>query len=365
MTDVIKKDNIYYFVDNENFKFIKTKNNNLIDFILNETDKTPITKEDLFNKAKNNGICTKNLDIMLNKLIDNNILKNSYFPEGLEFDLSAYPLLENTFDSRYGGIIASYENRECGDYNRFSMFDRLQNAHITIIGVGGVGSHIAVMAAATGIGQITLIDNDVVEYSNLTRQLYYKEHDCNNIKKTTSLKKYLNGFNSKVKVNIVNEYIDTTEKANRILNSGTIIIQTADRPRGILNEVLNNVCVNKKIPIIYCMNSTVGPFYIPNQSGCYQCYQKHLGNTNEIYSMLNEIALNQKSIFWPSNTESSMLAAFYIFGDLINFLLGNGAILTKNAILKLNKFPNAIEKVTFGQYENCVCYRENSDETKE
>ena len=48
---------------------------------------------------------------------------------------------------------------------------RLQNAHVAVFGVGGVGSFIAEAVARAGVGAITLVDNDVVCESNLNRQL--------------------------------------------------------------------------------------------------------------------------------------------------------------------------------------------------
>lgn len=43
--------------------------------------------------------------------------------------------------------------------------------------MGAVGSHIAVIAAASGIKNITLVDGDIIDESNLVRQIYYKEND--------------------------------------------------------------------------------------------------------------------------------------------------------------------------------------------
>ena len=48
---------------------------------------------------------------------------------------------------------------------------KLQNAHVAVFGIGGVGSFIAEALARAGVGTLTLIDNDTVALSNLNRQL--------------------------------------------------------------------------------------------------------------------------------------------------------------------------------------------------
>ena len=49
---------------------------------------------------------------------------------------------------------------------------RYQNAHVVMVGAGGIGSHVAAALVRKGIGELTLIDDDVVELKNLTRQLF-------------------------------------------------------------------------------------------------------------------------------------------------------------------------------------------------
>lgn len=66
------------------------------------------------------------------------------------------------YERRFGGLARLY--RDAG-------LQRLQAAHVTVVGLGGVGSWAAESLARTGIGQMTLIDLDVVAESNINRQL--------------------------------------------------------------------------------------------------------------------------------------------------------------------------------------------------
>lgn len=53
---------------------------------------------------------------------------------------------------------------------------RILNASVVILGLGGLGSNVAVMLARVGVGNLTLVDYDRVEYNNLNRQHYNYSH---------------------------------------------------------------------------------------------------------------------------------------------------------------------------------------------
>ena len=56
------------------------------------------------------------------------------------------------------------------------MQTKLRRAKVAIAGLGGLGSNIAVMLARSGVGQLLLVDYDVVDVTNLNRQMYYIQH---------------------------------------------------------------------------------------------------------------------------------------------------------------------------------------------
>ncbi len=56
------------------------------------------------------------------------------------------------------------------------VFERLQQSDVAIAGLGGLGSHIAIMLARAGVGSLQLVDFDVVDISNINRQAYMLQH---------------------------------------------------------------------------------------------------------------------------------------------------------------------------------------------
>ena len=70
---------------------------------------------------------------------------------------------------------------------------RIDQATVTVVGCGGLGSMVALMLAGAGVGRLILIDDDVVEVSNLHRQLAFRESDLG-VEKVVALRDQLLGL---------------------------------------------------------------------------------------------------------------------------------------------------------------------------
>src|SRR5512137_2986040 len=90
--------------------------------------------------------------------------------------------------------------RECERYKRQVMLfgedgqEQLKKAEIFIAGAGGLGSPIAIYLAVAGVGTITIADMDVVDQSNLNRQILHYDRDIGK-KKTASAEEKLTAIN--------------------------------------------------------------------------------------------------------------------------------------------------------------------------
>ncbi len=117
---------------------------------------------------------------------------------------------------------------------------KLKRGKVAILGLGGLGSNIAVSLARVGIGEITLVDYDVVEPSNLNRQQYFIENI--GMKKSYALKSILEKINPFVKVNAIDLYI-TKDKADFLKENDVIIeaFDSAENKAMICNYVLTNL----------------------------------------------------------------------------------------------------------------------------
>lgn len=112
---------------------------------------------------------------------------------------------------------------------RFSphIFEKLKNSKVAIAGLGGLGSHIAVMLARSGVGQLHLVDFDIVDLSNLNRQVY--KVDELGMPKTEALKGILLKINPYMNVSFENIKVDN-ENVKQIFTGFNIVCEAFDNP---------------------------------------------------------------------------------------------------------------------------------------
>lgn len=88
--------------------------------------------------------------------------------------------------------------------------ERLRNANVLVVGLGGVGAYAAEMIARAGVGRMTIADADVVSESNINRQLIAL-HSTVNRKKTEVMAERLRDINPKIELTIVSRFIKDDE----------------------------------------------------------------------------------------------------------------------------------------------------------
>ena len=117
---------------------------------------------------------------------------------------------------------------------------KLKKTRVCILGLGGLGSNVAVLLARSGIGYLKLVDFDIVEASNLNRQQYRISHI--GIKKTEAMKSIIREINPFVKVDILDIKVDR-ENIYSIVGDIEIVVEAFDRAETkamILEELLTD-----------------------------------------------------------------------------------------------------------------------------
>ena len=118
--------------------------------------------------------------------------------------------------------------------------EKLKEAKVCILGLGGLGSNVAVLLARSGIGYLKLVDFDIVEASNLNRQQYRISHI--GIKKTEAMKSIIREINPFVEVDILDIKVDR-ENIYSIVGDIEIVVEAFDRAETkamILEELLTD-----------------------------------------------------------------------------------------------------------------------------
>jgi adenylyltransferase/sulfurtransferase len=147
---------------------------------------------------------------------------------------------------------------------------RLKASKVLLIGAGGLGSPLGLYLAAAGVGRIGLIDYDVVDFSNLQRQVIHGTHDVGR-PKLQSANERLHALNPEVKIDLYETKL-TSANALEIFESYDIVIDGTDNfPTRYL---VNDACVLLGKPNVYGsifrFDGQASVFYPPH-GPCYRC----------------------------------------------------------------------------------------------
>ncbi|MDH5765256.1 MAG: molybdopterin-synthase adenylyltransferase MoeB [Gammaproteobacteria bacterium] len=162
---------------------------------------------------------------------------------------------------------------------------KLLDAHVLIIGLGGLGSPVAMYLAAAGVGQLTLVDHDVVDLSNLQRQIIHNTHSIGK-SKVESAKETLLQLNAEIKINSINQKLDDSS-IDALIKQVDVVIDASDNFPTRFS--INKSCFNNKRPLVsgaaIRMEGQVSIFDLRTEhSPCYRCLYDEQGAVAETCS---------------------------------------------------------------------------------
>ncbi len=150
---------------------------------------------------------------------------------------------------------------------------KLEAARIVVIGAGGLTSSAAFYLAAAGIGTLVLADDDVVDRSNLQRQILHTE-DRIGTSKVESARITLNALNPRTNIESIAERV-TSANVERILANADVVVDGADNFAA--RYLLNDACVKLAKPLVYGavhrFEGQVSVFDAGRQRGVAPCYR--------------------------------------------------------------------------------------------
>lgn len=146
--------------------------------------------------------------------------------------------MEADFERRFGGVRRLYGEE---------AFQRFQQAHVCIVGVGGVGSWVAESMARSAIGRITLIDLDNIAESNTNRQVHALGAEYGKAK-VTAMAERIRAINPGCEVIQIEDFV-TAENLEDMLGRGyDFVVDAIDNAR--VKAAMINWCKRRKIKMI-------------------------------------------------------------------------------------------------------------------
>ena len=147
---------------------------------------------------------------------------------------------------------------------------KLKEAKVLVVGTGGLGSPVDYYLAAAGVGTLGIIDGDVVDTTNLQRQLLHSTKDVGRIK-VDSAEEKLKALNPNTKIVKYKQKVDSSNVLGLIEEYDIVVDCTDNFPARFL---LNDACYLKKKPLVH---GAIIQFdgqaitILPGESACYRC----------------------------------------------------------------------------------------------
>ena len=151
---------------------------------------------------------------------------------------------------------------------------KLLDSKVLLVGAGGLGSPAAYYLAAAGIGELTIIDDDIVDRSNLQRQILHKDWQVGS-PKVDSARQALHQLNPSIKIETVHARLDSSN-IDEVFDGQEVIVDGSDN--FATRYLVNDACVKFKIPNVHGsifrfegQVSVFWPTYPERRGPCYRC----------------------------------------------------------------------------------------------
>jgi bacteriocin biosynthesis cyclodehydratase domain-containing protein len=168
----------------------------------------------------------------------------------------------------------------------------LCEATVAFIGCGGLGTWGLGALACAGVGRFVLVDDDVVEPSNLNRQVLYVEADVGRLKVDCAAE-WVRRFALKTEVTTIQKRICSAEDVVPLARAADFLVMVADWPPYELERWVNQACVAERTPFISCGQGTpimkIGPIYVPGRSPCFACHETQMRAEAPLYDEVVEM----------------------------------------------------------------------------
>jgi len=200
--------------------------------------------------------------------------------------------------------------------------EKLAASRVMIVGAGGLGCPAAMYLAASGVGQLIIADDDVVDITNLQRQIGHSTDDIG-LPKVVSLVGKLKEINPDIVITGLHERL-AADRLNDVLSASDAVLDCSDNVATRL--MVNAAAVFHKIPLVsgaaIRFEGQVSVFNYTPESPCYAC----------LYGMEadeEEMTCSQRGVFSPLvGVVGSMMAA-----EALKLLIGLGSILDGRLLL--------------------------------
>jgi molybdopterin-synthase adenylyltransferase len=155
--------------------------------------------------------------------------------------------------------------------------EALLASKVLLIGMGGLGCAAAPYLVASGIGSITLVDDDTIDRSNLQRQILYRETDIGHNKAKQAMAS-LQALNTDIAINALQQRLGTEQLA-QLVPQYSLVLDCSDNLS--TRNAINAACVTARVPLVsgaaIRFEGQVASFSMQGDTACYHCLSQLFG----------------------------------------------------------------------------------------
>jgi molybdopterin/thiamine biosynthesis adenylyltransferase len=212
------------------------------------------------------------------------------------------------------------------DTDGLRMQARLKASRVTVLGLGGVGSAVVAGLAASGVGHVHCVDHDVVELSNLSRQMLFTESDLGRGKVEATVRR-LRDLNGDIEITGEELRLDGADSVIRAIAGSDAFVLCADTPRDLIRSWVNEAALRTRLP--WLTAGYAGPAFslatfIPGRTGCQACLaaetaRLHADGDGLAARLPGHIDLDTAH---PVTAATAQISGSYLAIETINLLVG-------------------------------------------
>lgn len=149
--------------------------------------------------------------------------------------------------------------------------EALLSSRVLVVGMGGLGCAAAPYLVASGIGHITLVDDDLIDRTNLQRQILYRESDVGSLKAQRACMA-LRELNSEIEIEALCRRLDA-EELSKLVGGYSLVLDCTDNL--LTRNAINEACFKARVPLVsgaaIRFEGQVVCFNMHDDMPCYQC----------------------------------------------------------------------------------------------
>jgi molybdopterin/thiamine biosynthesis adenylyltransferase len=194
---------------------------------------------------------------------------------GVLIDGSERVVLDAYHLERWKRNIGFFETYASLSRSKYAMQEKLRDCKVTLLGLGGIGSHLSFDLLGLGIEDLRIVDFDKVELSNLNRQILYTEADIGEPKVGIAVRR-LSSYYPGARIDAVERKLSSAEDFYDMVAGRDFTVCVIDRPKLDVHRWINEASVRADVPYVVGGVETqraITFMVIPGITGCAECWR--------------------------------------------------------------------------------------------